>query len=96
VFGEVLLTSRDIGFLAFGNPPPGRLAPRASGHAECNAVQPRAERFWLSDRASFPGQYEKDCLCGVLCIMQIADDVEADSNDYRAVTLDESGESGLG
>ena len=92
----VVTLVHDFGFPAFGGSLPSRLAPGAPRHAEGNAVQPRAEGIWLADRSGLPGQYEEDSLCRVLCFMSIAENVETDAVNDRAMPLDESGESGLG
>ncbi len=91
-----LVSVDDLGLPPLGGPPPGLLAPGASGHAERDPVQPGAERLGLPDRTGLAGQDEEHRLRRVLRLVRVAEDVEADAMDDRPMPLDEGGEGGLG
>jgi hypothetical protein len=92
----VVSSLHDFGLPAFGDSLARRIASGSLCHAEGYAVQPRAEGFRLPDGSGLPRQYEEDSLCRVFCFMPIAKNVATHAVNDRPMSLDESGERGLG
>jgi hypothetical protein len=86
----------NFGLPAFGDSLTRGSASSALRHAESYAVQPRAEGFRLPDGSGLPRQYEEDSLCRVFCLMPTAKNVATHAVNDRPMSLDKSGESGLG
>jgi hypothetical protein len=54
-----------------------------------HAVQPRADRLALADRAGLAEQHEEGRLERVLGLVRVAQDPPADAEHHRAVPLDQ-------
>jgi hypothetical protein len=55
-------------------------------------MEPRADGLIVPDRARAPGQGQERILEGVLDVVRVAEDIAANREDHRAVTLDQGPE----
>ena len=58
-------------------------------------MEPARERTTAPDRPGPPGEHQEHGLGGILGIMRVAQDLPADAEDHRPVTLDQGREGGL-
>jgi hypothetical protein len=64
---------------------PGKLGSGLTGHAPCDFVQPRTQRFSPMQRTGLASQHQEGCLEGILGMVLIAEHAPANAEYHRPV-----------